>query len=344
MSLLIAADDPPANALAANYHGELHPVAEADQPFFSIVVTVSGRGQAIARCLDSILAQDFGGYEVVIVEDVDDGVAAKAREEPLADRRFRRVVSEFSRGVGPARNLGVGDARAPWIIVLDGHDELMPGALARMHEVAAHTPDAIHALWFRCRLDDGDTTPQFVPITTEWGYREYLRFLEHTAHEARDMIRCVRRPCFDSVRFPDNRMQMTQYHLDFARRFRSRMDGDTLRLVHQRGRERPFDLDGDARDVDGADPLACAQRRQALLIDSAEGFDALIRHHGRALCRYAPTLFLDDLRRAALLAIEARQARRAQRYAFALPWRRPVSVRAWRTWVASLLLADRCDG
>ena len=331
---------PPATDLAANVRARLGRFANAASPLFSIVVPMFNRADTIERCLDSICNQDFAGYEVMIVDDasVDDSKARCMRH--LSDPRFKLIECDVNRGFSPARNLGVDRAVAPWVIFLDSDDELLPGALARMSEAVERTPETLHALWFRCRLDDGDTTPPVVPRMTEWGYEGYLQFLEQTAHQARDMIRCVRRECFEVVRYPDSRMQMTKYHLDFALRFRSRMFPDVLRLYHQDAGERLV-TNVRALDRPGRDAALLSNRKKIFLQDSADGFDALMREHGEALRVWAPTMYLDYLRRAAVTAIGARRGRSARRHAFRLLQLRPESVGAWRIAVSSLLVRDR---
>lgn len=331
---------PAATDLAANVRDRLSRFANAASPLFSIVVPMFNRADTIERCLDSIRIQNFTRYEVVIVDDasIDDSVARCAGYLP--DPRFRLIKCEVNRGVSPARNRGVDHAVAPWIIFLDSDDELLPGALARMAEAVEQTPETLHALWFRCRLDDGHMTPPIVPATTEWGYEGYLQFLEQTAHHARDMIRCVRRECFDVVRYPDSRMQMTKYHLDFALRFRSRMFTDVLRLYHQDAGERLI-TNVRALDRPGRDEALLSNRKKAFLRDSAEGFDALIHEHGEALRVWAPTMYRDYLRRAAITALGARRGRSARRHAFSLLRLRPASVGAWRIAIASLLVPER---
>jgi glycosyl transferase family 2 len=163
------------------------------------------------------------------------------------------------------------------------------------------TPEAIHALWFRCRMDDGRISPDPLPSADEWDYRGYIEFLAETRGRWRDMIRSVRRRCFDVVRYPEDRMLEDKFHLDFARQFRSRLHPDVLRLYHQ-------DAENSlVRYLKALDPLA----DPAFLHDRANGFSALLRDHGPALRQISRALYGDYLQMAARSDLLAGRRKRA---------------------------------
>lgn len=81
----------------------------------SIVVPAHNAGGTIADCLDAIQGGEVSPLEVIVVDDAStDGTAA------IAAQRGARVVSLQAKG-GPAaaRNRGVAETSAPWIVFLD---------------------------------------------------------------------------------------------------------------------------------------------------------------------------------------------------------------------------------
>jgi glycosyltransferase involved in cell wall biosynthesis len=293
---------------------------------FSIIVPVYNRERFIDRCLASVFSQDFGDFEVVAVDD-GSGDASLVRLRAVGDPRLKVIAHGENRGVGPARNSAIAAAMGDWIIPLDSDDELVPGALSAMGDLALAAPASIHALWFRCRMDDGRLSPDPAPSQEEWDYEGYLGFLEESRDRWRDALRCVRRACFDRVRYPDNRMLEDKFHLDFARHFRSRNHGDVMRLYHQ---------DADNRLVDHLrrlDPL----RDQAFLRDRASGFRDLLRDHGKAVGQVAPGLHGDYLQLAATSALLANDRLAAWKYAALLAVRFPARPRGWILLGASLV-------
>ena len=187
----------------------------------SVVIPVYNRERFIDRCLASVFGQDFADYEVIAIDDGStDG--SLARLNAYAEPRLKVIRHVENRGVGPAHNRAIAEAAGDWIIHLDSDDELFPGALSRIGDLAIKAPETVDALWFRCRMDDGRLSPDPMPSRQEWDYEGYLGFLEETRGRWRDVLRCVRRRCFTEVRYADNWMSVDKFHLDFARRFRTK--------------------------------------------------------------------------------------------------------------------------
>ena len=66
----------------------------------------------LADCLDSILGQTFGDFEVLLVDDGLDG--SRAIAERYADRdAWLRIVTQENGGLGAARNTGVRERARP---------------------------------------------------------------------------------------------------------------------------------------------------------------------------------------------------------------------------------------
>ncbi len=293
--------------------------------FFSIVVPVYNRERFLPRCLGSVFSQDFRDFEIIAVDDGStDGSLSFLQS--VSDPRLRVLRHAQNRGVCPARNTGIGAARGEWIVALDSDDELVAGALARMHALAAETPDSVHALWFRCRMDDGRLSPDPMPSASEWDYAGYVGWLAESRGRWRDVLRCVRRSCFELVRYPEDRMLEEKYHLDFARHFRSRNHADVLRLYHQDAQD---SLVSYQRSLD-------PKRDSAFLADRSRGFLALLQDHGAALRQASPALRGDFRQLAARYALLAGNRRAALRLSLALVVEQPGRAAGWKILAASL--------
>ena len=79
-------------------------------PSFAIAIAAYNRGPAIARTLDSVLAQSLPAQDVVVVDDgsVDDTAAFVRSNYPQV-----RLVSIAHGGQSVARNRGAEEAHAP---------------------------------------------------------------------------------------------------------------------------------------------------------------------------------------------------------------------------------------
>ena len=100
-------------------------------PFFSTVIPVFNRVDLIRPTLDSVLAQDSGDQEVIVV---DDG-STDATLQTLASYSDRiRVLSQKNSGPAVARNLGIANATGKYITILDSDDLWFPWTLATYAE------------------------------------------------------------------------------------------------------------------------------------------------------------------------------------------------------------------
>lgn len=87
---------------------------------FDCVIPTYNHGELLTRCVESVAA--VGGVERIIV--VDDGSPEPARVD---DARVTLVRNEVNAGPSAARNRGMAETRAPFVVLLDGDDRLLPG-------------------------------------------------------------------------------------------------------------------------------------------------------------------------------------------------------------------------
>ena len=96
-------------------------------PSVSIVMPFFNVEEYIEECLTSVLAQDFGDYEIILVDDASqDGSRAVAERFVAVDSRIRIVTHPKNGGLGAARNTGIRHARGDYILFVDS-DDLMSG-------------------------------------------------------------------------------------------------------------------------------------------------------------------------------------------------------------------------
>ncbi|MFI1930923.1 CDP-glycerol glycerophosphotransferase family protein [Streptomyces sp. NPDC020330] len=99
-------------------------------PRFSVIVPAFRVQAYLHACLDSVLAQSFKDYEVVVVDDCSpDACGPIADEYARRDPRVTALHLPRNTGLGPARNAGMARAGGDYLIFLDGDDTLLPDAL-----------------------------------------------------------------------------------------------------------------------------------------------------------------------------------------------------------------------
>jgi cellulose synthase/poly-beta-1,6-N-acetylglucosamine synthase-like glycosyltransferase len=116
------------------------PVAESEapSPVISVVIPHYQQPDTLARALHSLDAQrDAPPFEVLVV----DNASAQAPVEVCAGHALVRLLSEPTKGPGPARTTGARAARAPIIAFIDADCEADPDWLSVIARTFAERPD-----------------------------------------------------------------------------------------------------------------------------------------------------------------------------------------------------------
>ncbi|QDA59340.1 glycosyltransferase family 2 protein [Hymenobacter jejuensis] len=106
-------------------------------PYFSVVIPTYNRASFIPATLDSVLAQQFADFEVLIVDDgsTDDTAAVVKR---YTDPRLL-YLPKANGERGAARNYGFAKARGEYVLFLDSDDRFLPQHLATLHQKIQET-------------------------------------------------------------------------------------------------------------------------------------------------------------------------------------------------------------
>jgi glycosyltransferase involved in cell wall biosynthesis len=123
-------------------------------PLVSVIVPLHDGERFLGEALDSIVGQDYGAVEVIVVDDgsTDSGPA-------LAADRNVRLLRQEQRGAGAARNAGVDAARGEILAFLDQDDVWLPAKLRRQVELLTAHPDRICIAQQTYFLEPGATVP-----------------------------------------------------------------------------------------------------------------------------------------------------------------------------------------
>ena len=99
-------------------------------PFFSVVIPTFNRATLVGATLESVLAQTYNNWEIVVVDDgsTDDTVAVVESYRAHYGERLR-VLTQTNAGSGAARNRGIAAARGRYIALLDSDDLWFPWTL-----------------------------------------------------------------------------------------------------------------------------------------------------------------------------------------------------------------------
>lgn len=101
----------------------------------TIIVPVYKAEKYLRRCVDSILAQTYSDFELLLIDDGSpDNCGAICDEYAAKDSRVR-VFHKENGGVSSARNLGLENAKGEWIAFVDSDDWIEYNYLDRLIRV-----------------------------------------------------------------------------------------------------------------------------------------------------------------------------------------------------------------
>ena len=297
--------------------------AASELPLLSIVIAVLNREQLVKRAISSVLRDNRGDYEIIVVDDGStDRTAESVRS--FRDSRVRLVSLPQNVGQCAARNRGAEAASGDWLVFLDSDDELVPGGLETVRVAVLNEKTNVGKILFSCRDDNGAVSPNPAPTGEVVNYDGYLRWQEETSRGASEALPCTRRTAFLSCPYPEVRTASEGVHeLDFAKRWNVRLCGDIVRSYHY-----------DAPNRLMAPTLSQVMEKAAGVAAQAE--DVLTRH-GAEMEFSAPTRWVTFAREAALYSLLAGKRRDGIRHSFAVLRRTPAHAAVWVVLVAGVV-------
>jgi glycosyltransferase involved in cell wall biosynthesis len=109
-------------------------------PRISVILPVHNRADVLPRAIESVLAQDFEDFELIVVDDGSSDESA-AIAQSYKDTRIRLIRLDRNRGGNAARNEGLRAAKAPLIAFLDSDDRYLPNKLSVVVDRFNQRPD-----------------------------------------------------------------------------------------------------------------------------------------------------------------------------------------------------------
>lgn len=138
----------------------------------SVIIPLYNKAPYIKRALRSVLAQTFGDFEVVVVDDGSTDGGGKV-VEGISDDRVRLLRQENA-GVSAARNAGIKAAKGKWIAFLDADDEWMPEKLELQTQAISSHHDVIWVASGYIRAGDKEAELPQEDFLNEWFEDDYL--------------------------------------------------------------------------------------------------------------------------------------------------------------------------
>lgn len=126
------------------------PVHPADHPLVSVIIPTFNRAWCLKKAIDSVLAQDYTHFEIIVV---DDGSTDKTPDLLSEYGGATTVIHQPNQGVSAARNRGVAASNGVLIAFLDSDDSWYPKKLSAQVDFFSKNPEAVicqtEEIWIR---------------------------------------------------------------------------------------------------------------------------------------------------------------------------------------------------
>ncbi len=172
---------------------------------FSIVVSACGRDLLLKKAIESVLAQDFRDFEVIVVDDASlDSTMGLTRE--FNDMRIKYLRTGKRSGLSVSRNLAMRKACGEYIIFIDDDAALKGGFLTTLNGIICDTGLNV----FSPKIVDPKDNKPFVEFSRDSG-RKLIAFFDFNCF--RGGAHVIKKAVFDKIGDYDERFGVgAKYH------------------------------------------------------------------------------------------------------------------------------------
>lgn len=127
---------------------------------FSIIIPNYNRVRVISKAVNSVLAQNFIDFELIVVDDcsTDNSIEILSR---IKDERLKVLKLTKNSGAAAARNYGIQKSTGTYISLLDSDDYYEPQFLQRTFSNINNTNKKVGFCWTGVRYFEGEQFSEF---------------------------------------------------------------------------------------------------------------------------------------------------------------------------------------
>lgn len=115
---------------------------------FTVIIPVYKVEEYLERCVDSVLSQTYGDFEVILVDDGSPDRCPQICDEYAKKDERVRVIHKPNGGLVSARNAGIQAARGDYICYVDSDDWAKENMLEFIHDRLAESPVPLDMVLF----------------------------------------------------------------------------------------------------------------------------------------------------------------------------------------------------
>ena len=151
---------------------------------FSVIIPLYNKAPYAAKAIQSVLAQTFKDYELIVVDDGSKDDSAMIASQVIEGQDRCRIIQQENAGVSLARNNGVAASQGDYLCFLDADDWWEPTFLEEMSRLIEEYPEAgIYGTGYTIVNESKHKTrvaPVGVEVGFEIGYINYCQVYSKT--------------------------------------------------------------------------------------------------------------------------------------------------------------------
>ena len=179
------------------------------KPAVSVIVPVYKVEPYLVRCLESLQKQSLKNIEIILVDDASpDRCGEMCEQYAVKDTRFKVIHHTKNKGLAAARNTGIQQATADYLMFVDSDDYVHENFCKIPYECALNNKvDLVLFHWQRI-LESVEFKNKNISLNSYSQYHGYI-----TSSEATDLLfdgigeyawnKLYRKELFDTVSYPD---------------------------------------------------------------------------------------------------------------------------------------------
>lgn len=179
----------------------------------SVIVPVYKVEPYLHRCVDSILAQTFADFELILVDDGSpDNCGAMCDEYAQKDARVH-VIHQANGGLSAARNAGIdwvfthSDSR--WLTFVDSDDWIHPRMLEQLYHAVLEYNVEVSICGYEETGEDNRWTNADAAQVKLWPVEQF--YVEHNVNATVAWGKLYARACFADIRYPVGKIHEDEY-------------------------------------------------------------------------------------------------------------------------------------
>ncbi len=187
-----------------------------NDPVISVIVPVYNVEEYLSECVESILAQSFEQFELILVDDGSSDNGGKICDDYKEKDSRIRVVHKKNGGLSDARNKGIDLARGEFITFIDSDDIVYKDYLKYLYDASQKYDADIVQGQITSRFEElgavgKDRHQQEFDVRIFSGEEAIRDYLTYRTHYSNSTFKLIKRVLFEGVRFPVGKLSEDEY-------------------------------------------------------------------------------------------------------------------------------------